>query len=99
VECGFDDRLDQRDPQLPFFEFEDAVNRAARRRRYRVFQQSSHHGPRGLSSVPFTDRLLKRAVAQRSHPLQLLLSDHKLVNLCLRLVFIPPPKDARCSSG
>lgn len=39
AECGFDDRLDQRDAQLPFFEFEDAVNRAARRRRYRVFQQ------------------------------------------------------------
>jgi len=37
AECGFDDRLDQRDAQLPFLEFEDAVNRAARRRRYRVF--------------------------------------------------------------
>ena len=37
--CSFDDRLDERDTQLPFFEFEDAVNRAARWGRYRVFQQ------------------------------------------------------------
>ena len=28
MECGFDDRLDQRGAQLPFFEFEEAVNRS-----------------------------------------------------------------------
>ena len=28
AECGFDDCLDERDTQLPFFEFEDTVNRA-----------------------------------------------------------------------
>ena len=39
AECSFDHRLDERDTQLPFFEFKDPVNRAARRRRYRVFQQ------------------------------------------------------------
>ena len=39
AECSFDHRLDEGDTQLPFFEFEDAVNRAAGRRRYRVFQQ------------------------------------------------------------
>ena len=54
AECGFDDCLDERDTQLPFFEFEDAVNRAARRRRYRVFQQrwmvSRLQGVRTLST-------------------------------------------------
>ena len=33
---GFDDRLDQRDPEFPFFEFEDAVDGAAGRGSDRV---------------------------------------------------------------
>lgn len=39
AECSFDDCLDERDTQLPFFEFQDTVNRAAGRCRHRVFQQ------------------------------------------------------------
>ena len=33
----FDDCLDERDPKFPFFEFEDAVDRAASRSSNRVF--------------------------------------------------------------
>ena len=36
---GFDDRLDQRDPEFPFFEFEDAVDGAAGRRSDSVLEQ------------------------------------------------------------
>src|SRR6266849_7003630 len=36
---GLHFRLDERDAQLPFFQLEDAVDRAARRSGHRVFQQ------------------------------------------------------------